>query len=81
MKTLVLSAIAMTLMAGSSLATDIQTRTVSFENEGSTLSGTLYLPADHKSGDKLPVVVVTGAWTSVQEQMPANYAREMVERG
>lgn len=81
MKKLVLSAIATTLLTGSALANDIQTRTVSFENEGSTLSGTLYLPADHQNGDKLPVVVVTGAWTSVQEQMPANYAREMVERG
>ena len=69
------------MLAGSALAGDVQTRAVSFENEGSTLSGTLYLPADHKAGDKLPVVVVTGAWTSVQEQMPSNYAREMVERG
>ena len=29
----------------------------------------------------LPTVVVTGAWTSVEEQMPSVYAREMVERG
>ena len=54
MKKLVLSAIATTLMASSALATDIQTRTVSFENEGSTLSGTLYLPADHENGDRHP---------------------------
>ena len=81
MKSLVLSAVTSALLAGSALAADIQTRTVSFENEGSKLSGTLYLPADHEAGARLPVVVVTGAWTSVQEQMPANYAREMVERG
>ncbi|WP_419909897.1 alpha/beta hydrolase [Hoeflea sp.] len=81
MKKLVISAVTSALMAGTALAADVQTRTVSFENEGSTLSGTLYLPAGHEAGDKLPVVVVTGAWTSVQEQMPANYAREMVERG
>ena len=81
MKTQILSALASTLLATSALAADFQTRTVSFENEGSQLSGTLYLPADHKSGDRHPVVVVTGAWTSVQEQMPANYAREMAERG
>jgi hypothetical protein len=70
---------AATLMATTALA-DIETRTVNFENEGATLSGTLYLPEGHDGGP-LPTVVVTGAWTSVQEQMPANYAREMAERG
>lgn len=67
------------LMASTAMA-DIETRTVTFENEGATLSGTLYLPKE-RDGAPLPAVVVTGAWTSVQEQMPANYAREMVERG
>jgi fermentation-respiration switch protein FrsA (DUF1100 family) len=51
-----------------------------FENQGTTLSGTLYLPEGH-DGSALPAVVVTGAWTSVEEQMPAVYAHEMVERG
>ena len=55
---------AATLMATTALA-DIETRTVSFENEGTTLSGTLYLPENHDGGP-LPTVVVTGAWTSVQ---------------
>jgi hypothetical protein len=78
MKTLTLSAVA-ALMASSALA-EVQTRTITFENEGATLTGTLYLPADY-SGEKLPTVVVTGAWTSVEEQMPREYAEEMVERG
>ncbi|GAA6165020.1 alpha/beta hydrolase [Pelagimonas sp. KU-00592-HH] len=78
MKLTTLSASA-ALMATTAIA-DIETRSVTFENEGATLSGTLYLPEGHE-GAPLPVVVVTGAWTSVQEQMPANYAREMVERG
>jgi fermentation-respiration switch protein FrsA (DUF1100 family) len=78
MKMLTLSTFA-ALLATSALA-DVQTRTVTFENEGVTLSGTLYLPADY-NGEKLPTVVVTGAWTSVEEQMPATYAEEMVERG
>lgn len=78
MKLTTLSASAI-LMASTAMA-DIETRTVTFENEGSTLSGTLYLPEGH-DGSPLPTVVVTGAWTSVQEQMPANYAREMAERG
>ncbi|MEM7045163.1 MAG: alpha/beta hydrolase [Pseudomonadota bacterium] len=81
MKTLTLAAAASALLGTTALAADVQTRTVTFENEGSTLAGTLYLPSDYQSGDKLPAVVVTGAWTSVEEQMPATYAREMVERG
>ena len=78
MKYLTLTAAA-TLMATTALA-DVQMRTVTFENEGETLSGTLYLPEDH-DGSPLPTVVVTGAWTSVEEQMPRTYAIEMVERG
>jgi uncharacterized protein len=78
MKALTLSTLA-ALMATSALA-DVQTRTVTFENDGVMLSGTLYLPADY-NGEKLPTVVVTGAWTTVEEQMPATYAEEMVERG
>ncbi|WP_425092338.1 alpha/beta hydrolase [Tropicimonas sp. S265A] len=70
---------AATLLASTALA-DIQTRTVQFENEGSTLSGTLYLPESH-DGSPLPTVVVTGAWTSVEEQMPREYAEQMVARG
>lgn len=70
---------AASLLATSALA-DIQTRTVTFENEGATLTGTLYLPADY-NGQPLPTVVVTGAWTTVEQQMPATYAAQMVERG
>ena len=78
MKTAALSTAA-ALMASTALA-DVETRTFSFENEGTTLSGTLYLPEGH-DGSALPTVVVTGAWTTVEQQMPATYAREMVERG
>ncbi|MBV6657774.1 MAG: alpha/beta hydrolase [Devosiaceae bacterium] len=67
-------------MASTALASDIQTRTFSFESQGAAMAGTLYLPADH-DGSALPTVVVTGAWTSVQQQMPATYAREMAARG
>ncbi len=67
-------------LLGSSAIAEVQTRSFTFENEGATLSGTLYLPQGH-DGAPLPTVVVTGAWTTVEEQMPALYAREMVERG
>jgi uncharacterized protein len=78
MKTFALSAAAM-LYASTAIA-EVQMRTITFENEGATLSGTLYLTADY-NGEKMPTVIVTGAWTSVEEQMPRTYAEAMVERG
>ncbi len=79
MNTLTLTTAA-ALMESTAAVAQVETRTVTFENEGATLSGTLYLP-EERGSEPLPTVVVTGAWTSVQEQMPANYAREMAERG
>lgn len=68
------------LMASTAAMAQVETRSFTFENEGATLAGTLYLPEGH-DGSALPTVVVTGAWTTVEEQMPATYATEMVERG
>ena len=58
---------------------EIETRPFSFTHEGATLAGTLYLP--EKAAAPSPTVIVTGAWTTVEEQMPALYAREMAKRG
>ncbi|GAA3100562.1 alpha/beta hydrolase [Rhizobium viscosum] len=80
MRRLALSMIGAALSA-SAFAADIKTRQVSFENEGTTLAGTLYLPADFQPAEKRPGVLVTGAWTSIKEQMSGLYAREMAERG
>ncbi|MEO1203419.1 MAG: alpha/beta hydrolase [Pseudomonadota bacterium] len=54
---------------------------VTFESRNQTLAGDLYLPESYREGDRLPAVVVTGAWTTVKEQMPATYAAELAERG
>ena len=54
---------------------------VTFESNNQTLVGDLYLPDEYREGEKLPGVVVTGAWTTVKEQMPATYAKEMADRG
>ena len=54
---------------------------VTFERDNQTLVGTLYLPDDYQQGSKLPGVVVTGAWTTVKEQMPTTYAIELANRG
>jgi pimeloyl-ACP methyl ester carboxylesterase len=54
---------------------------VTFQSEGETLVGNLYLPATYKIGDKLPTVIVTGAWITIKEQMPALYAQKLAEQG
>lgn len=43
-----------------------------------TLAADLYLP---DGADNPPVVIVTGAWTTVKEQMPATYAKALAENG
>lgn len=42
------------------------------------LAANLYLP---KGVKKPPVLIVTGAWTTVKEQMPAVYAKALAEKG
>ena len=54
---------------------------VTFQSEGEKLVGNLYLPANYKSGDKLPAVVVSGAWMTIKEQMPATYAQKLADKG
>lgn len=56
-------------------------KNVTFASNGSDIVGTLYLPDSYKQGDKLRGVLVTGAWTTVKEQMPATYAKAMADRG
>ncbi|MCU0546316.1 MAG: alpha/beta fold hydrolase [Oscillatoriaceae cyanobacterium Prado104] len=54
---------------------------VTFQSESETVVGNLYLPANYKSGDKLPTVIVTGAWMTIKEQMPGIYAQKLADRG
>jgi uncharacterized protein len=54
---------------------------VTFQSEGETLVGNLYLPANYKPGDKLPTAIVTGAWMTIKEQMPGLYAQKLADRG
>ena len=56
-------------------------KNVRFESGGQTLAGDLYLPDSFKEGERLPGVVVTGAWMTVKEQMAGTYAAELANRG
>jgi len=53
--------------------------TITFDADGVTLAGHLYRPDD--VAGPLPAVVVTGAWTTVKEQMAGLYARRLAEQG
>ncbi|MEM7757675.1 MAG: hypothetical protein AAF298_06090 [Cyanobacteria bacterium P01_A01_bin.40] len=58
-----------------------QVKEVTFDSNNQTLVGDLYLPDEYQEGDKLPGVLVTRAWTTGKEQMPAIYAESMANRG
>jgi uncharacterized protein len=58
-----------------------RTERVTFQSGGETLVGTLYLPAGTSRTNKADAVIVTGAWMTIKEQMPAVYARELAQRG
>lgn len=70
----------LTSLIGTAAEAAIKKR-VSFESQGKTLAGNLYLPDDYREGEKLPAVVITGAWTTVKEQMPATYAAKLADNG
>jgi len=57
----------------------VASETVSFDSNGARLTGILYKPED--ATDALTGVIVTGAWTTVKEQMPGTYARALAARG
>jgi uncharacterized protein len=54
---------------------------VSFDSDGETLVGQLYLPPDYRPGRRLPGVVVVGSLTAVKEQMSGLYAARLAARG
>ena len=57
----------------------VTARAVSFDSNGNRLNGTLYTPEG--ADGPLPGAIVTGAWTTVKEQMAGTYARELAARG
>ena len=53
--------------------------TISFPSNGIALKGIVYRPENAQT--PLPAFIVTGAWTTVKEQMAGTYARELAARG
>jgi len=54
---------------------------VIFKSEGIKLVGNLYYPINYKVGKKYPVIIVSGSWTTVKEQMAGLYAEKLAEKG
>lgn len=81
MKHLILSAIAFVVIFAHSHLEAAMVEKVTFISAGQTLVGNLYLPDSYQQGEVLNGVIITGAWTTVKEQMPATYAKAMAERG
>ncbi|MFG3437448.1 alpha/beta hydrolase [Nonomuraea sp. NPDC047897] len=51
---------------------------ITFDSDGTTLTGNLHLP---EGVERPPGVVVAGTWTSVKELMADRYAQRLAERG
>lgn len=81
MKTMLSAAVAAVAIAAATPAAAAKVERVTFDNAGEELVGELYLPDGYTRGQRLPTVVVTGAWMTVRQQMPASYARELADRG
>lgn len=78
----VLGAFSLTSWAGNTGPTqtheDITMQSIELDTRVGPIAANLYLPADV---EKPPVVIVTGAWTTVKEQMPAVYAQALAKDG
>ncbi|GLS34462.1 membrane protein [Mesorhizobium tianshanense] len=80
LKTLTLAAATAVALASNAVAAPRVER-VTFASHGEQIVGDLYLPEDLDAAKPRSALVVTGAWMTVKEQMPARYAREMADRG
>ena len=56
-------------------------KSVTFKSEGLNLVGNLYYPSNYEEGKKIPIIVSSGSWTTVKEQMAGFYAKQLAENG
>jgi fermentation-respiration switch protein FrsA (DUF1100 family) len=80
LKTIALAGVAALALSAQANA-DGRVKRVEFTSGGERLVGDLYIPDGVDGARPAPALVVTGAWMTVKEQMPARYAREMANRG
>lgn len=61
--------------------TNANQRKVEFKSEGLVLKGNLHLPQNFDEKKNYKVIVVTGSWTTVKEQMADLYAAKLAQKG
>ena len=59
----------------------METKQYTFDSNGNTLTGYMYLPEGFSEDTKHPAAIVTGAWTTSQHQMAETYAKKLAENG
>jgi dipeptidyl aminopeptidase/acylaminoacyl peptidase len=59
----------------------MEMRTVSFFSEGNKMEGDLYIPSDHKRGERLPGVVLCHGFTGIRSMILGDYAKVFVQNG
>jgi len=59
-------------------AKEITMQSMTLNTQVGPIAANLYLP---EGNNQAPLIVVTGAWTSVKEQMPAVYAKALADKG
>ena len=69
------------IITGSAVAEAANKQRVTFESQGKTLVGHLYLPTGYDATKQYPAAVVGGSLTSVKEMMAGRYAKELAARG
>ena len=73
--------VASTALMSSPTVLQVGRNDVTFFSEGDVMKGHLFLPKAYNGTDKLPIVIVTGAWLTVKEQMPDLYAQRLADQG
>lgn len=64
------------------LADNVRTEKVHFKNRfGIELTGDMYMPVNHTSGDKLPAIAVCGPFGAVKEQASGYWANHLASKG
>lgn len=76
-------ALAASLLAGAACAAEsgVTVEKVKINNNGVTLAGDLYRPANFDKSKKYPAICVAHPWGGVKEQTAGIYARRLAEKG